>query len=39
MLLFLQIERKVHNLYEKEFSDMSVYVDAGGNLLYEEFRR
>lgn len=37
MLLFLQIERKVHNLYEKEFSDMSVNVDAGDNLLLQEF--
>ena len=33
MLLFLQIERKVHNLYEEKFSDMPVNVDAGDNLL------
>ena len=33
MLLFLQIERKVHNLYEKKFSDMSVNAGVGSYLL------
>ena len=33
MLLFLQIERKVHNLYEKEFSDMSVNAGVCCNLV------
>ena len=33
MLLFLQIERKVYNLYEKEFSDMSVNVGFCCNLM------
>ena len=29
MLLFLQIERKVHNLYEEKFSDIHLNVDVG----------
>ena len=33
MLLFLQIERKVHNLYEEKFSDIYVNVGAVDGFL------